>query len=444
MKKGHPNPDRLDQTVEIIEAPSKVFLVSSLLTLGALTAWSFVAKIPATVPASAVFIQPYTVSTLKASGEGRFYFKSDLSHRTVSDLTNFVAEVDRELAKITKNPDQFTTQETIEQITNGINMFFKLSTETSLDSENNITTNITNDNKNCGICKALKRGEVYGFILNEQVALNFASNLSLFKQQELYSNIAMNANRGLMSQGNIVDQALVKRVKTLQELQRQGIVAESTVLQAKQQLLQQSQNNISQSLTFQSTKSNKNQQFSKLLGNIAATTRTIQLKTNDNVTILSKLIKSGSKVSTNQGLAIVSTGLNQPYIISCFIPGSSFSGVKVGDKVLVSPVNVDQNKYGSITGNIESTSPISLGPVDAQEIIGDPSVVKTLFSSEQNLFFTTIKLDKANTTSGYKWNSSNGPNFQIPKTTIANVEIITNTYKPYELVLPFLKSIGGS
>ena len=110
----------------------------------------------------------------------------------------------------------------------------------------------------------------------------------------------------------------------------------------------------------------------------------------------------------------------------------------------MSPVNVDPNKYGSITGSIESISEISLGPVDAQVIIGDPSVVKTLFSSEQNLFFTTIKLDKSNTTSGYKWNSSDGPNFQIPKTTIADVQIITNSYKPYELVLPFLKSIGGS
>lgn len=440
MKKGHPNPDRLDQTIKIIEAPSKIFIWASAVTVAALAVWSVVADIPATVPATAVFIQPYSVSTLKATGDGRFFFKSDLSDRTAADISSFVSLVNQELASIMQDPYKITSQQTIDRVSNGINTFFQLATAASLESDN-----LKRDaNRFCTSCINLKSGEVFGYILNDQMALNFASNLALFSQQDIYTNVAVNANRGLLAQGNLVDEALAKRVKTLQELEQQGIVAQSTTLQAKQQLLQQNQTNISQSLSLKSNQSNKNQQLSKLLGNIAASTRSIQLKANYHVTILSKLVSSGSKVATNQGLAIVSTSNTRPYLISCFIPGASFSGVHVGDKVLVSPINVDQNAYGSISGRIESISTVSLGSDDAQVIIGDPSVIKTLFSSEQSLFFTTVRLDKASTFSGYKWTSSNGPDFQIPITTISNVQIITRSYKPYQIVLPFLKSVSGT
>jgi len=440
MKKGHPNPERLDQTIEIIEAPSKVFILASALTVAALAVWSVVAEIPATVPAKAVFIQPYSASTLKATGDGRFFFRSDLSNRTAADIASFITVVNQELANIMQDPYKITPQQTIDRVTNGINTFFKIATAASLEA-NNLQKEI---NTVCTSCRTLKSGEVFGYILNDQVALNFASNLALFSQQDIYTNQAVKANRGLLSQGNLVDQALVKRVKTLQELERQGIVPQSTVLQAKQQLLQQNQTNISQLLSLESSKSNKNQQLSKLIGNIAASTRSIQLKSNEDITILSKLVRSGSKVTTNQGLAIVSTSDARPYLISCFIPGVSFSGVQIGDKVLVSPVNVDQNTYGSISGRVENISSVSLGPDDAQVIIGDPSAIKSLFSSEQSLFFATIRLDKASTASGYKWTSSNGPDFQIPKTTIANVQLITKSYKPYQIVLPFLKSLTGT
>lgn len=440
MKKGHPNPERLDQTIEIIEAPSKVFVVASMATLVSLGVWSIVAEIPSTVPAQAVFIVPQSIKILQATGNGRFFFKDDLSTDTSKSISSFISLVTRELREILNNPSEITSEQQSKEISESINNFFRISTEATNDIEKAKISYKDQVSSNTG----LQTGEIYGYILNEQTALNFASQLATYSQQNLYSNLAVKSNDKLLNQGNMIDNALSKRVVTIQELAKQGIVSQSTVLQAKQQVLQQNQTNISQALSLQSTKSDKSEGLSRLLGNIVASTEGIQLKAKENIQILSKLVSSGTSVTANQNVAIATTSQGIPYIISCFIPGLSFSGVKKGAKVLVSPVNVDQNKYGSIIGTIEDVSNVGLGPDDAKTLIGVPSILSTIYSKEQTLFYATVRLRKANNFTGYQWSSSNGPNFRIPQTTTASVQIVTDTYRPYQVVLPFLKSITGN
>lgn len=440
MRKGHPNPERLDQTIEIIEAPSKIFAIASAATIFALGVWSFMAEIPSTVPAQAVFIEPQTIKILQSTGNGQFFFKNDLSVKTSGDISKFIDVVTNEMNKMLNDPNEITSRKQTQEISYLINNFFKISTKASTDVKS-MRSIRANDNNNGTLVKA---GEIYGYILNEQTALNFASELGGFAQEDIYSNLALKSNKTLLSQGSLIDSALAKRVQTLQDLAKQGIVAQSTILQAKQQVLQQNQTNISQALTVQSTKSNKNEGLSKLLGNIVASTRSIQIRSNQNIVLLSRLVSSGSLVTTNQNIAIASTNTGRPYLISCFIPGNSFSGVKKGSKALVSPVNVDENTYGSINGTVEEVSSVGLGPDDAKTLIGVPSIISTIYSGQQSLFYATIRLEKANNITGYKWTSSNGPNFQIPTTTIASVKLVTNTYRPYQIVLPFLKSVTGS
>jgi hypothetical protein len=288
-----------------------------------------------------------------------------------------------------------------------------------------------------------KGGEEIGFILNEQTALNFAGQLAAYSQKNIYSNVSSKANNQLLEKGNALDNALSQRVKTMQELASLGVVAKSSVLQTKQQQLQQIQSNIDQKLSIQSSKSNVYLGLTQLLGSIVASTRGIVLRSDQNIIILSKLISSGSIVTTNQSIAIASARMTGPSVISCFIPGTSFSGVERGDMVLVSPVNVDQNTYGSIIGHIVDISAVALSSDDALNVIGDPGSTQTLFKSSQALFFATVKLQAAKNSSGYEWTSSNGPPFRIPITTIANIKIVTHSYKPYQIVLPFLKSITG-
>jgi len=440
MKKGHPNPERLDQTIEIVEAPSKVFVVASAVTIAALGIWSVVAEIPSTVPAQAVFIEPRTIKIIQSPGNGQFFFKRDLSPKTSEDISRFIAVVTNEMNKMLYNPSEITSSQTTKEISNSINNFFQISTQASTDVKT-VKPRNTNEQDNDTLVSA---GEVYGYILNEQTALNFASELGTFTQQNIYSNLALRSNKTLLDQGNLIDNALSRRVKTLQELAKQGIVAQSSILQAKQQVLQQNQSNITQSLTVQSTKSDTSEGLSKLLGNIVASTRSIQIRSNQKIILLSRLVSSGSFVISNQNIAIATTSTGTPYLISCFIPGVSFSGVKNGSKVLVSPVNVDQNTYGSIVGTVVNVSSVGLGADDAKTLIGVPSIISTIYSTQQSLFYATIKLEKADNITGYKWTSSNGPSFQIPITTVANVKLVTNTYRPYQIVLPFIKSITGN
>ena len=197
-------------------------------------------------------------------------------------------------------------------------------------------------------------------------------------------------------------------------------------------------------LASQSNKSTKNQDLTKLLGTIMSSTRNMQLRSPKTMEILSRLVTSGTLVSEGQNIAIATTSESKPHTISGFVPSSSFTGFKKGSMVLVSPVNVDVNTYGSIIGYVDFVSPVGIGMDDAQDLIGDASITKTIFSQQSNLFYITIRLEKANTFTGYKWSSSNGPEYKIPISTLANLKIVTNTYHPYEIVLPFLKSAAGN
>ena len=85
IKKGHPNPERLDQTVSIIDPPASAFIAVTSATILALGAWTILAKIPSTVPAQAVFIEPHTVSTIKSTGAGRFFLEKDQSKKKKAD-----------------------------------------------------------------------------------------------------------------------------------------------------------------------------------------------------------------------------------------------------------------------------------------------------------------------------------------------------------------------
>jgi HlyD family secretion protein len=440
IKKGHPNPERLDQTIKIIDPPANTFIIASSVTIIALVTWSIFAEIPSTVPAQAVFLQPHTVSTVKSTGAGRFYFEDDLSAKTSHDIATLVRLVSNQLTKILQNPQTITSPLTMALIKENVNSFFAISTQASAD-----TTMMKNEKTNVDTTQLdLKSGATIGYILNEQTALNFANQLANFSQQAIYNDLEINTNTDLLEKGFLIDKALANRVKILEELSKQGVVSQSTVLQSKQQVLQQYQTNTSQLLAKQSSKSTKSQDLTKLLGTIMASTRGIQLRSPKEMVILSKLVRSGTLVTEGQNIAIATTSKEIPHLIAGFVPAVSFSGVKNGSRVLVSPVNVDVNTYGSIIGYVDFVSPVGLGQDDAQAVVGDVSITKSIYASQPSLFYITIRLEKANTFTGYKWSSSKGPNYKIPITTLANVKIVTNTYRPYQIVLPFLKSITGN
>jgi HlyD family secretion protein len=49
----------------------------------------------------------------------------------------------------------------------------------------------------------------------------------------------------------------------------------------------------------------------------------------------------------------------------------------------------------------------------------------------------------SDTTSGFRWSSSHGPETQITPGTLCSAQIVTRTQKPITLVLPFLKKLMG-
>lgn len=438
-KKGHSNPERLDQVIEIFDAPSKIFIATSIASLAALISWSVLADIPSTVPAKAIFLEPYSVATLKSSGSGRYFFDSDLSAKTSSGIRGFIKLISDQLTVVMNNPNIPMAQDTQDLIISSINNFFVLSSEATSDIQVN-----SNSSPHPHNLAFIKEGNPIGFILNEQNALNFASQLAAFVQKDIYSNLSISSNNKLLKQGYSLNDALLQRTQTMSRLATQGVVAKSSILQARQAQIQQEQSNISQLLAVQSSKSAKKQDLTTLLGTIMSSTRGIEMNSNHNITLLSKLISSGTLVSVNQPIAIISRGSNHPNQIMCFVDGRSFSGIKRGAQVLVSPVNVDVNNYGSIIGHVEYVSPVSIGTVNARSLVGTQELTSEIYGNQQSLFLITVKLHSALTPSGYAWSSSNGPNFKIPLTTVADVQIVNKTYKPYQVILPFLRSLTGN
>ena len=212
---------------------------------------------------------------------------------------------------------------------------------------------------------------------------------------------------------------MLKQNQELAELAKIGVVPKSDLLDAQQKALnaQQEQNN--RQIQLQKKMNEVKNNFVALKTGVASSSQNIFVTRPENGYLLTKVVRSGNRVVKGQTIAFTSnlSSTSNLNTITIFVPPKAAQGLQPGMKVLVSPTNVDEQQYGSIKGQLKSLSSVSIASSSAAGIIGVKSFADETFEKKGSMFMGTVQLEKSNNISGYLWNTSNGPPYQVAIST---------------------------
>ncbi len=148
--------------------------------------------------------------------------------------------------------------------------------------------------------------------------------------------------------------------------------------------------------------------------------------------------QTGATLSPGESVLSIETG-GEGLDVLTYISAMDGKRVKAGMSVLVTPVTVRREEFGSMIGVVENVSefPASLNGMVA--VLRNQELAKT-FSSAGPPYPARIALTPdATTQSGFAWTSPQATRLEITPGTLARVEIRASTQSPAALVLPWIR-----
>lgn len=118
--------------------------------------------------------------------------------------------------------------------------------------------------------------------------------------------------------------------------------------------------------------------------------------------------------------------------------------IKPGMETFVTPDTVKRTRFGGIIGKVTEVSPFPVTSEGATSVVGNAEVVQKLMDEEGGKIevIAPLQLD-SQTTSGYKWSSSTGPDLEISPGTTTTVRVTVEKRSPITWVLPILREWSG-
>lgn len=122
--------------------------------------------------------------------------------------------------------------------------------------------------------------------------------------------------------------------------------------------------------------------------------------------------------------------------------------IQSGMEVQVTPSMVKRERFGGVIGKVQNVTPFPVTVQDMTSIIGNPNLAESL---SENLAYSGGRapvqvfavLETANTNSGYRWSSSQGPNIQLSPGTTVQARVKVGEVAPISYVIPLFKSVTG-
>lgn len=123
-----------------------------------------------------------------------------------------------------------------------------------------------------------------------------------------------------------------------------------------------------------------------------------------------------------------------------FVPADKGSDIRVGMQTKVYPTTVKRQEFGFVTAKV---SDVSLLPVSEEEMMRyfrNQALVEDLLEGGVP-FQVTLDLPRADTPSGLKWSSSEGPPFRVGHGAEFEADVTTRDIRLISFVLPFTEKL---
>lgn len=153
-------------------------------------------------------------------------------------------------------------------------------------------------------------------------------------------------------------------------------------------------------------------------------------------TALGKMVNNGDPI-----ISIASEGQGLDAIV--FMAPHEGQRVAPNMMALITPITIEREEYGSMKGNVLTVSAFPEAMEAMMAVLHNQELVKQ-FSETGPPTAIRVRIERdANTFSGYRWTSSQGPKIKIMPGTLANIRITVREQAPISLILPSLKKMFG-
>ncbi len=461
------SPERLDQLMQVVSLKSWL----PLTTLGSLVVaaviWSIFGRIPITVGGRGVVIYPHQVVSIQTPNSGQLLSLNVKVGDVVTQGqvlgTINQAQLNKELQQQRDKLVQLQAQD--RSIT--------LLQSQSSDQEN----------------KAIQKQH-----LTLEQSLKITQSLTpVIKAKAL---VALQLNRHTLQQRLQTLQVLLptykKRLDIRQRLFKMGAVSDDTLLQARQdylnnianfddaqsqmkqadikeadaqrqylqevnsmkdlqsQLQQLDSKKATQAEQDKVSSTNRKNQIQELQRTIAK----LEFQLKDNGQIISKHSGRILEITVNPGQVInpgtrigsiaAENSSSRLSSVTFFSIGDG-KKIKPGMQLQITPQTAKRERFGGIIGTVTTISVFPITKEAAANIVGNQELVQGLVSGTQAGLIQVrgdMQLDPK-TFSGYKWSSSTGPRLKMSSGTTTDVRVKVEERAPITYVFPILRSLSG-
>ncbi len=118
-----------------------------------------------------------------------------------------------------------------------------------------------------------------------------------------------------------------------------------------------------------------------------------------------------------------------------YVPVSAGKRIKSGMPVYLSPSTASASAYGSMVGAVSSISSLAVTHDRLDLTLGKNAPLADVLRSGGPVLEVVVKLDRANTPSGFRWSTGNGPDFLITSGTSLEGTVVIGEASPTKVLL---------
>ncbi|HRE48339.1 MAG TPA: NHLP bacteriocin system secretion protein [Aggregatilineales bacterium] len=162
--------------------------------------------------------------------------------------------------------------------------------------------------------------------------------------------------------------------------------------------------------------------------------------------VLRLFVEEGAEVAAGTPLLEMEStdDASNPLEAVVFVPPAEGARIAVGMTVQISPVTVRREENGYMLGTVKAISESPASAARITRLTGDPDFAASVTTGgSPTEIRVTLTLD-GTTPSGYRWSSSQGPDFKLQSGTFTNATVVIGDRRPLSLIfgyLPFFASL---
>jgi len=395
------SPERLDQPIRVTKAGEWIALIGLMVLLGAAVVWSFKGSLATKVLAQGIIIRREGVVNIVGTGTG-LITKLNVKTGDTVQANQIIAEVSEpsllEKIKVTEAALQDLKEER-QRVLKVKTDSAKLQLEALERQKSNAEREIEN-----------LREQIR--IVDEQIPVD----------DQLLA-------RGLITK----QQSLANRQKKVQ-LEGQVNAQQAIITQVEAQRFTTEDQPRENDIDMQGRVTDLERNLASLRKDLSTAANVVSPYSGQ---VLEVKVYRGSAVS--EGTPIISIQPDSDQLEALiYLSSLQAKDAKPGMEVQLSPGTVRREEFGYMTGRISFVASYPATQAAMMSVLGNETLMQSI-SSGGPVTEVRARLDRANTPSGFRWSSREGPPIQISSGTLCTAQIVTKNSRPISLALPVFK-----